>query len=62
MQVEAAPAAEVAEPAVIAPAAPEPAQQWLTLGSADPKDPYRMLVTLTNRGAAVARIELSSQR
>lgn len=41
---------------------PEPAQQWLSLGSADPNDPYRMLVTLTNRGAAVARIELSSQR
>ena len=38
-------------------AATEPAiaPQWVTLGSADPKDPYRMLVTLTNRGAAVER-------
>jgi YidC/Oxa1 family membrane protein insertase len=36
--------------------------QWITLGSADARDPYRMLVTLTNRGAAVARIELSSPR
>jgi YidC/Oxa1 family membrane protein insertase len=45
-------------------AAPEPEipQQWITLGSADPADPYRMLVTLTNQGAAVARIELSSPR
>jgi len=47
-----------------APAATEPeiAEQWVTLGSADPADPYRMLVTLTNRGAAVLRIELSSPR
>ncbi len=37
----------------------EPA--WLTLGSADPESPYRMLVTLTNRGAAVERIELNSE-
>lgn len=37
-------------------------QQWLTLGSADPDDPFRMLVTLTNKGAAVERIELSSPR
>ena len=45
-------------------AAPEPEvpEQWVTLGSADENDPYRMLVTLTNRGAAVARIELSSPR
>jgi len=44
--------------------APEPIipEQWLTLGSADAADGYRMLVTLTNRGAAVARIELSSDR
>ncbi|MGA2620513.1 MAG: YidC/Oxa1 family insertase periplasmic-domain containing protein [Thermoguttaceae bacterium] len=38
------------------------ARQWLTLGSADPQDPYRMLVTLDNQGAALARIELSSPR
>jgi len=53
------------KPAKVAPAiqaAPEPevSEQWITLGSADAEAPYRMLVTLTNRGAAVARIELSS--
>jgi YidC/Oxa1 family membrane protein insertase len=37
-------------------------QRWVTLGSADESDPYRMLVTLTNRGAAVERIELNSHR
>jgi YidC/Oxa1 family membrane protein insertase len=37
-------------------------QKWVTLGSADPKSPYRMLVTLTNRGAALARIDLNSPR
>jgi YidC/Oxa1 family membrane protein insertase len=44
------------------PAAPEPATQWFTLGSADPSEnnPYRLLVTLTNHGAAVERIELSN--
>jgi len=40
----------------------EIAPQWVTLGSADPAEPYRMLVTLTNRGAAVSRIELNSPR
>ncbi len=51
------------------PAAPVPAaaevnvpDQWVTLGSADPQGPYRMLVTLTNRGAAVKRVELSNPR
>ncbi|MBN2473436.1 MAG: YidC/Oxa1 family insertase periplasmic-domain containing protein [Pirellulales bacterium] len=44
-------------------AAPEEIpSQWITLGSGDPKDPYRMLVTLTSHGAAVARIELNSPR
>ena len=33
-----------------------------TLGSLDPADPARMLVTLTSRGAAVERIELSSEQ
>lgn len=33
--------------------------QFISLGSMDPKSPYRMLITLTNRGAAVARIELN---
>lgn len=36
--------------------------QWMTLGSLDPASPYRMLVTLTNFGAAVERIELNSPR
>ena len=40
----------------------EPEGQWVMLGSADPAAPYRMLVTLTNRGAAVSRIELNSPR
>ncbi len=37
-------------------------EQYFTLGSADPASGYRMLVTLTNRGAAVERIELNSPR
>ena len=39
-------------------------RQWVTLGSADPdpSNPYRMLVTLSNEGASVARLELSSER
>ncbi|MEN6405221.1 MAG: YidC/Oxa1 family insertase periplasmic-domain containing protein [Thermoguttaceae bacterium] len=41
-------------------AEPESPERWISLGSADPKAPYRMLVTLTNRGAAVTRIELNS--
>jgi len=41
---------------------PAPAEEWISLGSADPDDPYRMLVTFTNRGAALARIELSRPR
>jgi YidC/Oxa1 family membrane protein insertase len=45
-------------------AAPEPEspEQWVTLGSAASDSPYRMLVTLTTEGAAVARIELNSPR
>ena len=35
---------------------------WVALGSADEASPYRMLVTFCNRGAALARIELSSRR
>jgi len=48
------------------PAAPAPRpvvpDEWITLGSVDPQSPFRMLVTLTNRGAAVERIELNSDR
>jgi YidC/Oxa1 family membrane protein insertase len=35
---------------------------WISLGSIDPATGYRMLVTLTNAGAAVERIELSSPK
>ncbi|HEY4759962.1 MAG TPA: YidC/Oxa1 family insertase periplasmic-domain containing protein [Thermoguttaceae bacterium] len=37
-------------------------EEWVTLGSADNNDPYRMLATLTNRGAALARVELNNHR
>jgi YidC/Oxa1 family membrane protein insertase len=33
--------------------------QYVSLGSVDPASPYRMLVTLTNRGAALVRTELN---
>lgn len=36
--------------------------RYVTLGSLDPKSPYRMLVTLSSRGAAVARLELNSPK
>jgi|YNPBryunderm2012_1023409.scaffolds.fasta_scaffold00268_9 YidC/Oxa1 family membrane protein insertase len=39
-----------------------PPEQGVTLGSADPSSPYRMLVTLTNRGAALVSVELNSPR
>ncbi len=54
---------EKAPPAIQAPPEPELPEKYVTLGSADPdpaKNPYRMLVTLTTKGAALARIELSS--
>lgn len=36
--------------------------QFVTIGSADPADPYRMLVTLSSRGAAVRRVEMSDPK
>lgn len=36
--------------------------EFVTLGSVDPDSPYRLGVTLTNAGAAVRRVELSSKR
>ena len=51
---------EKAAPAVKAAPEPETPDQWVTLGSADTDDPYRMLVTLTNKGAAIVRTELNS--
>ena len=53
------PAAEPATEIVAAPPAPA---QWVTLGSADPSDPYRMLGDADEQGRAVERVELSSQR
>lgn len=41
---------------------PEHPERLITLGSVDPQSPYRMLVTLTTRGAAVARVELSDPK
>ena len=37
-------------------------QEYVSLGSVDPDSPYRLGVTLTNRGAGVRRVELSSPR
>jgi YidC/Oxa1 family membrane protein insertase len=45
-----------------APEEPPVEEQWGTLGSLDPKSSFRMLITWTNKGAAVARIELNSLR
>lgn len=41
------------KPAVVAP-------QWVSLGSLDPASGYRLLVTLSNQGAAIERVEVSS--
>lgn len=66
-QVEEQPANDAAKPqaAEDKPAAevvaePAPAAAKFALGSIDPDGPYRMLVTLSNEGAAVERVELSS--
>ena len=60
---KAAVADEQPEPAGDSAAAGEAApRQRLTLGSLDPTDPARFLVTLTSRGAAVERIELADER
>ncbi len=40
----------------------EVAEEYFTLGSADPNSPYRMVATLVNRGAALERVELNSDR
>lgn len=56
-ETPAAPATEEAKPATA-----EPAEQLYTLGSADPASPYRMVVTLSNRGASVTCVELNEKR
>ena len=57
-QVKDRPAAADDEPVITTPAP----RARRTLGSLDPADPARMLVTLTSRGATVERIELSSEQ
>jgi YidC/Oxa1 family membrane protein insertase len=59
-QPPAVPPAPVADLAV--PPADTTPLQYVTLGSLDFRSGYRMLVTLTNQGAAVQRVELSSPR
>jgi len=58
--------ADVPEEQAPEPELEEPPQEiehaYVTLGSLDPNDPYRLLVTFTNQGAAVRRVELSSDR
>ncbi len=49
-------------PAVQTPPVPAVPQQWLTLGSYAPDSPHQLLVTLTNRGAAIERVELVERR
>ncbi len=56
------PPAEQPDPVPDAPPPPDVPVQWLTLGSIDPDSPYRMLVTLSNRGASLIRLELNSRR
>ncbi len=48
-------ATEPAKPLALA------AKQWWTLGSMDPKDGYHLLVTLTNEGGGVERIEMTER-
>ncbi|MDO5552954.1 MAG: YidC/Oxa1 family insertase periplasmic-domain containing protein [Planctomycetia bacterium] len=39
----------------------EQTPRFVTLGSLDPESPWRMLVTLSNQGAAVTRVELNEK-
>jgi len=55
-----APGGEPPEPGP--PPEPQLPERWITLGSVDPADPYRMLLTLSTRGASLVRTELSSPR
>src|SRR5207249_4614508 len=52
------------KPQPVAEAAAEPAapRRWVALGSADPSTPYRMLVVLTTRGAAIEWTGLNSEK
>jgi YidC/Oxa1 family membrane protein insertase len=53
------PAIGPADPSKARPVAP---RKFVTLGSVDPASGYRMMLTFDNRGAALARAELSSPR
>jgi len=62
-QTEATPKTDEATPKTDAMAKPNANPvEYLTLGSADPASPYRMLVTLTSEGAAVTRVEMNEAR
>ncbi len=63
--------ADAAEKGAVAPGADKPQapeaersskEQVITLGSMDPKDNYRLLVTLTSRGAGLERVELVDEK
>lgn len=53
--------ASAEQPPKATPLPPAPLR-YVTLGSLDPKSPYRMLITLSSRGASVARLELNSPK
>ena len=46
----------------VRPTLPEVPLQWMTLGSYAPESPYQLLVTLTNQGASIERVELVARR
>src|SRR5262249_32855505 len=50
------------KPAPVVAAGAAASAQRATLGSIDPETGYRMMVTLTSRGAAIERLELNSPR
>jgi YidC/Oxa1 family membrane protein insertase len=61
--IQPAPPAPPAEPGGVPVIAPATAlTEYVALGSLDPNSGYRMLVTLTNAGAAVVRAEMASPR
>jgi len=55
------PAVDGPEPEISTDPGEEFANQRVTLGSLAPDSPYRLLVTLNNRGAAIERIELTER-
>ena len=53
--------AETLSPELKEEARQEIGPQFITLGSLDPSSPYRMLVTISNHGAAVTRVEMNEK-